>query len=144
MHTIEIVSVGKNKEPWLQEAWDLYLQRLQSHLKVNVQWFKNTETLDQYLQEHPETILLDPKGALLDSRKFKDYLWDRSRHYKGKISIAIGPDEGFSPEQRQKAQESKALISFSPMTLTHQMCRIMLIEQVYRAVQIDLGSPYHK
>lgn len=144
MHTIEIVSVGKNKEPWLQEAWDIYAQRLQNQLKIQVQWFKTTSQLDQYLEANPETLLLDPKGLMQDSKDFKNFLWTRAQHQKGKISIAIGPDEGFSTDQRNKASQNKALLSFSPMTLTHQMCRLMLIEQVYRAVQIDLGTPYHK
>jgi 23S rRNA (pseudouridine1915-N3)-methyltransferase len=144
MHTVEIVSVGKNKESWLQEAWDIYLTRLSSQLKIQVQWFKNSEALNEYLALHPQAILLDPAGPLMTSEGFKEFLWKKAALQKGKVILVIGPDEGFSDKQRQTALANRSLLSLSPMTLTHQMCRLMLIEQIYRAQQIELGTPYHK
>lgn len=144
MHTVEIVSVGKNKESWLQEAWDIYITRLSPNLKIQVNWLKNESQLEIFLQEHPHAILLDPQGQLMSSENFKDYLWKKASQHKGKAILVIGPDEGFTPAQRQIAKESGCLLSLSPMTLTHQMCRLLLIEQVYRAQQIERGTPYHK
>jgi 23S rRNA (pseudouridine1915-N3)-methyltransferase len=144
MHTARIISVGKNKEGWLEQAYQDYIMRLKSRVRVEPHWLKDSKELQDYLSKRPQTFLLDPKGEIYSSEQFHSRLLKHSLNNKGIIELAIGPDIGFSTIQKQKAKEQGLLISFSKMTFTHQMCRLILIEQLYRVTQIELKTPYHK
>lgn len=144
MHTVIIASVGKNKEEWLEIAWSEYTARLKTRLKVKTSWLKDTKELEHFLIKHPQALLLDSQGTMPTSEQFHGLLFSHALKNKGRIEIVIGPDMGFDKTLRAKANSQGLLISLSRMTLTHQMCRLLLIEQIYRAIQIELGSPYHK
>jgi len=85
-------------------------------------------------------ILLDIKGSQFSSKKFADYLNKASMNYSN-ICFVIGGAFGVSQAVKARAN---SILSFSEMTFPHMLARIMLLEQIYRAITIKQGHPYHK
>lgn len=141
MLKVKIISVGKNSESWLQEALAEYEKRLSKDLKVEWILSKTTPQFEKILQHEPSYIALDPQGRLLSSPQFSSVLMKEFEKNKSTLTFAIGGAEGLSEVSRQKASW---LLSLSPMVFTHQITRLILIEQIYRAFQIERKGPYHK
>ena len=141
MVKIKIYSVGKTKEEWLQEAIRHYEARLKS--SISFEWIlaKSDEQLKQFLEKEANFICLDPAGKQFSSEEFSVFFTQAIRENHSRLSLVIGGAEGLSPPIKTKA---KALLSLSKMTFTHQISRLVLIEQIYRAIEIEKGSSYHK
>ena len=103
--------------------------------KVSAKEVKNEAMLKKELQGTATVILLDQKGEIMTSEALAGII----KNNQG-ITFAIGGVEGFS----EIIKEKKQLISLSNMTLPHQMARLVLTEQVYRAFTIIKNEPYHK
>ncbi|MFP5277283.1 MAG: 23S rRNA (pseudouridine(1915)-N(3))-methyltransferase RlmH [Acidobacteriota bacterium] len=88
----------------------------------------------------PVAVLLDSRGRTMSSEAFAAWIGARRDQGTQHLIFAIGPANGWSDAARKKAQ---LLLSFGPMTLAHAIARIVLAEQVYRAVTILTGHPYH-
>ena len=86
-------------------------------------------------------ILLDERGENLTSREFASYLKKSIDDGVSNIIFSIGGTDGFCPQVRSRADK---LISFGKLTWAHQLARIMLVEQLYRATTIILNHPYHR
>ncbi|MBS0653839.1 MAG: 23S rRNA (pseudouridine(1915)-N(3))-methyltransferase RlmH [Verrucomicrobia bacterium] len=141
MYKIKIATVGKAKESWLQDGLEEYTARLKPFAIIEWILAKNGEKLKQFLKEEASYICLDPKGKLYSSEQFSRFLIDQLQEQGSRLTLVIGDAEGLDPETRQGAA---ALLSLSPMTFTHQMTRLILLEQLYRAIEIDRGTAYHK
>ena len=87
------------------------------------------------------TIVLDERGKALSSEDFAGLFQRHLDQGTGTLSFLIGGPDGHAPETRQKAG---LLLSFGPMTWPHRLARIMLAEQIYRAVTILVKHPYHR
>lgn len=140
MIKIRILSVGKTKEPWLEEALDEYVKRLKSTLQIEFAFAKNDTQLLEWLAKESRVIALDPQGKLLTSEAFSTFLYDQIEAGGSRLSFVIGGPEGLP----QTVRQNSLLLSLSPLTFTHQLARLVLVEQLYRAVEIAKGSPYHK
>lgn len=138
MLKIQIFSTGKNKEDWLKQGVDVYTSRLKG--KMSIQWalYKTGQELENALFKLPHFICLDVGAPLISSEEFSQLLYRKSLSC---FNFAIGDAEGFSEEIKGKAAQK---ISLSRLTFTHQMVRIILLEQLYRAYEIFKGSNYHK
>lgn len=136
MFKVKIFTVGKSREPWLQEALAEYEKRL-SH-KMEIEWIlvKNDAELSEKLPRNVPWICLDVKGELVDSPTLSKKILKSAR-----LHFVIGGPDGIDPELLAK---SAWRWSLSPLTFTHQMVRLLLIEQLYRATEIDAGSAYHR
>ena len=156
---IRIVAVGKLKEKYLREGVAEYEKRLAPFASVELR-----ETREEYMAENPseaqrqETlakegerllrlvpeksflIVLDVKGKLLSSEALAKELASRALQGQSDLTFLIGGAFGLSPAVRERAD---LRISFSPMTFTHQMVRLLLYEQIYRAFKINRGEKYH-
>ena len=156
---IRIVAVGKLKEKYLREGVAEYEKRLAPFASVEL-----LETREEYMAENPseaqrqETlakegerllrlvpeksflIVLDVKGKLLSSEALAKELAARALQGQSDLTFLIGGAFGLSPAVRERAD---LRISFSPMTFTHQMVRLLLYEQIYRAFKINRGEKYH-
>jgi 23S rRNA (pseudouridine1915-N3)-methyltransferase len=141
MFKIKVYSVGKTKENWLQEALSIYEERLKSSLRFEWILAKSETQLKQFLEKETDFICLDPKGKPYSSKEFSFFLTHLLQERDSRLSFAIGGAEGFTTGIREKA---KYLISFSRMTFTHQLTRLILVEQIYRALEIQKKSAYHK
>lgn len=140
MYKLRIYSVGKTKEEWLEAAIAEYLKRLQATVAIEFILAKNDEQLIASVEKEEAVICLDPLGKMMDSEKFSSFLMKQLEAGGSRLAFVIGGPEGLPAVLRKK----HPLISFSPMTFTHQIIRLILVEQIYRAFEIDKGSRYHK
>lgn len=137
----KILSVGKTKEAWLIDALSEYETRLKPVLSIDWILAKSDDQLEALLVKESHFICLDPKGKLLTSEQFSSFLSKEFTAKGSRLTFAIGGDIGFSEAMKSKAG---FLLSLSPMTFTHQLTRLVLVEQIYRAFEIQKGSRYHK
>jgi 23S rRNA (pseudouridine1915-N3)-methyltransferase len=136
MFKVKVLTIGKCKETWLASALLEYEKRLFGKLSVEWHFAKDDAQLIEWCLAEP-CIALHPKGKLLDSVQ-----WSKKMMQLGsRLTFCIGGAEGL-PEQILK--HSYFLWSLSPLTFTHQMTRLILLEQLYRAIEIEKGSRYHK
>ncbi len=140
MYKLKIFSIGKTKESWLKEAIEEYSKRLGTILSI--QWIlaKDDPQLISLLSEETY-IALDPNGKMFTSEDFSTWLIKSLEAQSSRLSFVIGCADGLPPSI---AQNALAKISLSKLTFTHQLTRLILIEQIYRAFEIDKGSQYHK
>jgi len=140
MYKLKIFSVGKTRETWLEEALKEYLKRLKPIAALEFVWAKNDEQLLQLTAKEPLLVCLDPQGTLFTSEQFSAFLHDQLTKGGSKLSFVIGGADGLPAELKKNPLQ----ISLSRLTFTHQITRLVLIEQVYRAFEIGKNSPYHK
>lgn len=155
---ITIVTVGKIKEKYLKQGIDEYLKRLSAYAKVDIIELpdeKTPETLSavemqQIKEKEGERILgkisadahviaLAIEGKMKSSEELADTLDKLATYGKSKVVFVIGGSLGLSSSVMQRADEA---LSFSKMTFPHQLMRLILMEQVYRAFRINRGEPY--
>ncbi len=153
---IDLVLVGKSDQKYLQEGIDIYLKRLKHYCQFEMKVIpdlKSTKSLSEEQQKEKEgelimnqikdsdfVILLDERGESLSSVDFAQLIEKRQVAGTRKLSFVIGGPYGFSKEAYAKAN---AKLSLSAMTFSHQMVRLLFIEQLYRAFTIINGEPYH-
>ena len=154
--TIKLLAIGKTDNKELQILIDDYQKRLGFYIKFEfeiIQDIKNSKNLteDQQKQKEGELILsklnatdvlilLDENGKQMDSVSFSNYLQKHMNSGIKQLVFVIGGPYGFSPEVFEKAQGK---LSLSKMTFSHQMVRLFVIEQLYRAFTILRNEPYH-
>lgn len=136
MFKVKIITVGKSKEKWLGDAIREYEKRLVGKMELDWLLFKDDAEMEHWAKENTY-VALDPNGKLLTSEA-----WSKKMVQFGlRVNFLIGSATGLS----QKILEKAAFIwSLSPLTFTHQMTRLILVEQIYRALEIERGSKYHK
>ena len=147
MLRIDFLVIGKTKEKWIQTGIDKYLKRLKVYARVNYKELadisadkrKESKILTS-LGPRDQLILLDEKGKEFDSVDASKWLEKVALHCSGKIVFAVGSAYGFTKEEYERANY---LLSLSKMTFTHEMIRVFFLEQLYRMLAIQNGSPYH-
>ncbi len=137
MIKVHIHTIGRSKENWLNEALQEYEKRLQGRIQIKWQIASGDEELIQQTALEPYLIALDIQGSLLSSEALSQKLTKAGSRY----SFVIGGADGLN---QQILHQAKWRWSLSPLTFTHQMTRLILLEQLYRAYEIDRKSPYHK
>lgn len=140
MLKLKLLSVGKTKEKWLDEGFQEYIKRLKSSVQIECLWAKDSSQLLEWAHKENSYVCLDPAGRLFTSEEFSYFLCQQWEKEGSRLTLIIGGAEGLPSELKQKGN----LLSLSPLTLTHQLVRLVLIEQVYRAIEIQKRSPYHK
>lgn len=157
---ILIVSVGKLKEKYLKMGIEEYLKRLNAYAKVEVVEVSDEKAPEelsesemvQVKQKEGERILakisqdtyviaLAINGKMQSSEELANTLDKLATYGKSKIAFIIGGSLGLSDEVLKRANEH---LSFSKMTFPHQLMKLILVEQIYRAYRINRGEPYHK
>lgn len=123
---LRVVSVGKDKGPTLELALE-YAKRIPG-LELH-----EVRTVAELPLKSPLWIL-DTRGVELSSEELATKL-------PAQVTLAIGPDEGFTDALRKQAQ---FVWSLSKLTLPHRLARVVVLEQLYRALEIRRGGPYHK
>ncbi len=112
--------------------------RMQKQIQLHFNWVKNSEQLHKALQKEKQIFCFDPNGATLTSDAFASKLEKGLIEGGSQLALVIGEAHGLTQELK-----NYPLISFSKMVFTHQLSRLIVVEQVYRAVQIWNNSPYH-
>jgi len=140
MIKVKIYSVGKTKELWLEQALEEYFKRLTGQMEISCLWAKNDEQLVQLVEKEGVVICLDPQGKQFNSVEFSKFLQKKIESSGARLTFVIGGADGLPPLFKEKYP----LISLSRLTFTHQLTRLVLIEQIYRAFTLIQGIPYHK
>ena len=153
---VALVLVGKTVNKHFVELIDEYAGRVKHYIGFDITVIpelKNTKSLsaDQQKQQEGELILkqmqagdyvvlLDEHGKEFRSVEFSSYMEQKMQTVNKRLVFVIGGPYGFSPDVYAKANEK---ISLSKMTFSHQMVRLIFVEQLYRAMTIMRGEPYH-
>ena len=154
---IDIVAVGKLKERFWADACAEYLKRLGAYARVSVREVADVDprkaggtagaleregaSVFAALPERAHVILLAIDGKQRSSEGLSQRLDDLALSGKSEIAFVIGGSDGVSADVRRRADET---LSFGPITLPHNLARVVLLEQIYRAFKISRGEPYHK
>lgn len=141
MYKLKIFSISKTKEPWLIQSIEEYSRRFKPILSIEWIFAKDNPHLISSLSKEPSYIALDPNGKDFTSEEFSSWFIKQLQTEFSRLSLVIGGAEGL-PSAILKGATAK--ISLSKLTFTHQLARLILIEQIYRALEIDKGSQYHK
>ena len=157
---IDILVVGKIKENYFTDAVDEYVKRLSRYVKLNIIEVKDEKTSEgaserenemvliaeaqrllRYLDDDAPLIPLCIEGRQYTSEEFAGLITDYENKGRSHIRFVIGGSLGLD-ESIKKRGDVK--LSFSKMTFPHQLMRIILLEQIYRAYRIKNNEPYHK
>ncbi len=153
---VEFIVVGKTTESYLQKGIKIYEDRLKHYVPFSyteIKDLKNTrnlseeqvkqkegELIEKHIQAGDYIILLDENGKQYTSVQFSDKLGELMLRGLKRVVFIVGGPYGFSDKIYQIANEK---LSLSKMTFSHQMVRLFFIEQIYRAMTIQRGEPYH-
>lgn len=156
MMKIRIIVVDRTRSPFLREGESFYLDRLRRYAHTNwieVKPAKLSAKMDveQVLREEgsaiakrldrrDHVIVLDRKGVQYTSEELASHI-ERTWVHHSRMALVIGGPLGLSEEILERSDES---LSLSALTLTHEMARLVLLEQLYRAFTILRGEKYHK
>lgn len=158
MLTVKILCVGTLKEKYWRDACEEYRKRLSAHCRFSI-----VELPEARLEKNPSEALIQKaleeegnrilqaagsgaviplciEGELMSSEKLSRYLEKAAVGGESCLNFVIGSSHGLADSVKQRGKG----ISMSPMTFPHQLARVMLCEQIYRAFQISAGTKYHK
>lgn len=162
MLTVHIITVGKLKEKYLTAACDEYIKRLGAFCNITVDELPESrlpdnpspKQIENALKAEGERMLamirakknsfniaMCIEGKMLSSEEFSAKIQQAAVNGAACINIIIGSSFGIAPEVKSACDFR---LSMSPMTFPHQLARVMLLEQLYRAFQISSGGKYHK
>lgn len=152
---IRLVVIGKTDKKWLQEAVDEYRVRISKYISFEIKELpdiKNVSSMPEITRKKKEAELLmpyladsyvvitDEKGKEMRSMEFSKWLNRQLGSNVKNLCFVIGGPYGYSEEIYKLAAEQ---LSLSPMTFSHQLVRVIFLEQLYRAFSILKGEPYH-
>ena len=154
--TIKLIVVGKTEDGYLREGIDIYRARLEHYCRfefVTIPALKGVKSLSREqlkdkeaeiilknLAPSDECILLDERGKEFTSVSWAQHLEQKFAHSSKNVVFVIGGSQGFGKKVYDRAD---GLMSLSKMTFSHQMVRLIFLEQLYRAFTIIEGEPYH-
>ena len=157
---ISLIAVGKVKEKYLRDAIVEYSKRLSRYCKLDIVEVadektpehasegverqikaKEGERIAKHIRDDAFVIALAIEGQQLTSEELARKIDGLGLHGTSHIQLIIGSSLGLDPAILKRADY---LLSFSKMTFPHQLMRVILLEQIYRAYKINAGEPYHK
>ena len=149
---IRVVWVGQNRDPWVKEVVAEYAGRIRRYAPLELGEARDEkgaeaeemrrrecERLEKLVPPGATLLLLDERGEQMDSPGLAAYIGRQRDSGTNELVFAIGGAYGFSEEFRRRGR----LLALSKMTFTHQMVRVFLLEQIYRAFTILNNEPYH-
>jgi 23S rRNA (pseudouridine1915-N3)-methyltransferase len=144
---IKIAWIGKTKGAAIQALTEEYLNRISRYVQVEGCALRDEGTLLEMCgrrgskgSSRATLVLMDSRGKEFSSEGFAKFLGDYQDRNSLPLVFAVGGADGFSAEVRSAAQHT---ISLGKMTLAHELARVVLLEQIYRAFTILKGHPYH-
>lgn len=154
---ITIIAVGKLKERFWKEACSEYLKRLGGYTGVAIKEVpdedpakcggingakeKEGKAILLSIPDRSHVILLSIEGRQRSSVDMAEHIKNLTNHGQSSLTYIIGGSDGVSEAVYERADEQQ---SFGPVTLPHNLARIILLEQIYRSFKIIRGEPYHK
>lgn len=150
---LTLAAIGSRPRAAFDDLARLYLERIPAYLpgtaakpSVETPLFRSEQAFwDALTRERSRSpsllVLLDERGPSMDSAAFAAWLGRERASGRQRIVFALGPADGWSAAARQRADR---LLSLGPLTLAHELARVVLAEQLYRAFTILAGHPYHR
>ena len=145
---ITVISVGKLKEKYLKQAIDEYAKRLGRYCKLDIIELPDEKTPDNasekeelIIKDNMFVIAMDLNAKQMTSEEFSRFIETQGVMGNSNITFVIGGSLGLSQDVIKRANHK---VCFSKMTFPHQLFRVMLLEQIYRAFRIMKNEPYHK
>ncbi|MBQ9551910.1 MAG: 23S rRNA (pseudouridine(1915)-N(3))-methyltransferase RlmH [Clostridia bacterium] len=157
---VTVICLGKLKEQYLKDACDEYLKRLgafcrckvvelapvkladnPSQAQITAALKREAEQIREKIPKGAAVFALCIEGKMLNSEQFSERLQSAAVQGGADVVFLIGSSFGLDEDLKKEAQFR---LSMSPMTFPHQLARVMLLEQIYRAFQIASGGKYHK
>ena len=148
---IKIICLGSIKEEFFKEAIKEYQKRLSKYTKLQIielkdekdsanPLVKEKDNILKHIKEKDNVVILDLIGKEFTSEEFSGFI-EKELSLNSNITFIIGSSNGLDPEIKKLTSKS---ISFSKMTFPHQLFRVILLEQIYRAFKIQNNEKYHK
>jgi 23S rRNA (pseudouridine1915-N3)-methyltransferase len=142
---IKVAWIGKTKDAAIQSLTDEYLKRLSRYAEVDGVTLKDEAALLKLCAREARPsrhtlVLLDGRGKPLSSEELAKFVGDYQDRNPLPLLFAVGAADGFTDQARQAAT---LVLSLGRMTLAHELARVVLLEQLYRAFTILKGHPYH-
>jgi len=153
---VKLLAIGKTEEKYLKEGIELYIKKIEHYFPFEYEELpalkqtKNLTILEQKKREgeillkkiavHDTVVLLDENGKQYSSVEFSDFLQQKMLQNLKQVVFVIGGAYGFSEEMYQRKNQA---LSLSSMTFSHQMVRLIFLEQLYRGASILKNEPYH-
>ena len=141
---LKVAWIGKTKEPAIQKLTEDYLERISRYVEVEGVALKDEAALlklcDRNARPRHTLVLLDSRGKQLSSEELAQFIGDYQDRNPQPLLVAIGAADGFSDAARRAASQ---VLSLGKMTLAHELARVVLLEQLYRAFTILKRHPYH-
>lgn len=153
---IVLLAIGKTGQAYLKEGIDNYVKRVNFYVPFEFKILPDIKTSKALTEERQKIlegesflkcvqpgdfmVLLDERGKEMTSRAFSEYIETKMNFLPKQLVFVIGGPYGFSPEMYSRANDKLAL---SKMTFSHEMVRLFFVEQIYRAMTIMRGEPYH-
>jgi 23S rRNA (pseudouridine1915-N3)-methyltransferase len=151
---ISVWVIGKTQDKYLKEGMDKYMGRLQHYTKFRYEELKDVKPSQSHeetmkreaemvlsrLRPEDSLILLDERGQEFSSKGFADFMERHQNQATRHMVMLVGGAFGHHPLIRERAQSQ---VSLSRMTFSHQMIRLFLLEQIYRAFTIIRNEKYH-
>lgn len=137
--------IGRTKSPAIQSLTDEYLKRLKQYAEAEGVTLKDEAGLLKLCARNGRStrrffVVLDSHGKQFSSEELTEFIRDHQDRNPLPLLFAIGPSDGFSENARKQAD---FVLSLGKMTIAHELARVMLLEQLYRAFTILKGHPYH-
>ena len=137
---LRIVWVGKTKNPHITKLSTDYADRIKHFLPMEIVEVKE-QKLMAALESSDRVVALDPKGKSWTSEQLAKFLQQHMTSDPRRLTFVIGDFAGLPPEVKKRAEVEWSL---SPLTFTHELARVLLLEQIYRALSIIHNLPYSK
>jgi 23S rRNA (pseudouridine1915-N3)-methyltransferase len=143
---LKVAWIGKTKEPAIQSLTDEYLRRLSHFVQIEGVALKDEAALlalsrgGSQPRSKSVLVLLDGQGKQMSSEELAKFLSEHQSRNPLPLVFAVGPADGFSGPARQAASLT---LSLGKMTIAHELARVLLLEQLYRAFAILKNHPYH-
>jgi len=137
---LHVIWIGKTKNPQLAKLCDDYTARIKHFLPLEIAEIKETK-LAASLDASDRVVVLDPKGKSWTSDQLAKFIQQHMTSDPRRLTFVIGDYSGVPPDVKKRADVEWSL---SPLTFTHDLTRVLLLEQIYRALSIIHHFPYSK
>ena len=142
---LKVAWIGKTKNPAIQSLTTDYLKRIARYADVEATPLPDEQSLLKLkiktgTRPAHSLVIFDSRGQQFSSEQFAEFLQNYQDRNPQPLVLAVGPADGFSDQARQAAA---SVLSLGKMTLAHELARVVLLEQLYRAFTILKGHPYH-
>ena len=137
---VKVLFTGKTTDPWIRQGVEVYAGRIRHYVPFELIELRDDSQILKSVRNSDHLVLLDEHGETFSSLDWARNLEQKTAHLPKDMVFVIGGPYGFPAEVRARCDES---LSLSRMTFSHQLVRLVFLEQLYRAFTIIKGEPYH-